>query len=60
MCPVSESNIFMRKRSYIVQGLILQAVSLVCAAGILLLYFGCSIHQASHLQRFSLSAVDSV
>lgn len=42
MFPAPESNGFMKKRSYIVQGLVLQEVSLAYAEGTLLLCFGCS------------------
>ena len=60
MLPVPASNDVMKKRSYNVQGLALQEVSLVCAACTVLLCFGCSIPKASGLQRFSLPAVGSV
>ena len=43
MFPAPESNGFMEKRSYTVQGLSLQEVSLVYAACALLLCFDCSI-----------------
>ena len=60
MFPAPESSGFMKKRSYNVQGLALQEVSLVCAAYILLLYYGCSVLHVSLLESFSLPAVKSV
>lgn len=54
----SESKGFM-KRSYNVQSLVLQEVSLVYAACTLLWYYDCSISQVSPLQSFSLLAVGS-
>ena len=41
--PVPAFNGFMKKRSFNVQGLVLQEVSLVFAVCTLLLYFGCSL-----------------
>ena len=45
-----ESNGFMKKRPYTVQGLVLQEVSLVYSVYTLLLCFGCSFPQVSPLQ----------
>lgn len=60
MFPDPVSNGFMKKRSSIVQGLVLQEVPLVCAACSLLLCFICSFSQVSPLQRLSLPVVDGV
>ena len=48
MFPASESNGFMKKRSYSVLGLMLQGMPMVWAACALLLCFGFSILQANH------------
>ena len=60
MFPAPESNSFMQKRSYTVQGLVLQEVSLAYAECTLLLRYGCSILQIRPLQSFSLPVVESV
>ena len=60
MFPALESNGFIKKWSYSVQGLALQEVFLVYAACTLLLYFGFFFPQVSLLQSFSLPAVGSV
>ena len=59
MFPDPESNGFIKHWSHNVQGLVLKEVSLVYAAGSLLLCYGCSIPEVSPLQGF-LSAVGSV
>ena len=59
MFPAPESNGFM-KMSCSLQGLVLQRVSLVCAAYTLVMCFDCSIPQISPLQRLSLPIVGSV
>ena len=51
---------FIKKRSYTVQGLVLQEVSLLYAVYSLLLCFDCSFSQVSLLQNFSLPALGSV
>lgn len=60
MSLISESNGLMKKRPSSAQGLVLQGVSLVCAAYAVLLCSGCSILPASHLQRLSFPDVGSV
>ena len=60
MFPAPERVGFMRKKSYSIQDLVLQRVSLMCAAHAVLLCFDCSVLQASILQRLSLLAMDSV
>lgn len=58
--PAPDTNGFMKKRSCSVQWLEVQGVSLVCALCTLLLCFGCSILQATCLQRFYLPTVDNI
>lgn len=60
MCPVPESNGFIKERSYILQGLALQELLLMYAVCPLLLFFGCSFSQVSPLQNFSLPQMGSV
>ena len=60
MFPSPESNSYIKKRSYTVQGLALQKVFLVYAVCILLLHFGCSFLLISPLQSFSLPTMRSV
>ena len=60
MFPAPERNGFMKKRSYNVQGLALQEVSLVCAVCTPLPCHGCSLPQVSPLQSFPLPAMGSV
>ena len=55
-----ENNDFVKKRSYTVQGLILQEVFLVYVVCILLLCFVCSFPQVSLLKSFSLPTVRSI
>jgi len=55
-----KSNGFMKKKSYTVQDLVLQELSLVCAMCTLLLCFGCFFPQVSPLQSISLPAVGSI
>lgn len=57
MFSALKNNGFMEKRSYTVQGLVLQEGSLVYVVCTLLLCFGCSFPQVSPLQSFSLPAV---
>ena len=45
MFPAPKNNGFMKERSYNVQGLVLQEVSLVYAACTLMLCYGCSVSQ---------------
>ena len=59
MFSALQSNSFMKKRSYTVQGLALQEVSLVCAVCTLLPCYGCSFPQFNPLQSFSLLVVGS-
>ena len=59
MSPTPESKGFMKKRSYNVQGLAHQEVSLVCAVCTLLLYYGFTTPQVNPLQSFSLPTVGS-
>ena len=59
MFPPLESNGY-KKRSYTVQSLVLQELSLVYAVCTLLLCFGCSFPQVSPLQSFSLPAMGNV
>ena len=59
MFLVPESDGFMKNKSHSVQGLPLQGMSVVCVVCILL-HFGCSVLQASRLQRLSLPEVGSV
>lgn len=50
MLPAAESKGFMKTQSYNVQDLILQGRSVAHASCARLLYCGCSVPQASHLQ----------
>ena len=59
MFPVPDSNGYIKKRSYTVQGLVLQDVFLVYAACTLLLFW-LSFPQVSPLQTFFLPAVGSI
>ena len=54
MFPPPDRNGFMKQRSYTVQNLALQEVSLVYAMCALLLFFGCSFPQVNLLQSFSV------
>ena len=57
---VLKVNGFMKKRTCSVHGLVLWGISTVFSACTLLLWFGCSVFQTSHLQRLSLPAMGSV
>lgn len=57
MSPAPETHDILKKRSCSVQSLTVQRVSLVCVV-YFLLFFSCSLLQASHVHRLSLAVVD--